>query len=359
MKKKLFSSMIIVLTLLLIISGCGNTKNAEKQENNQEATGNQQKEETTKSVVDVSGKEVELPIEVNKVVNTWPSSATMMISLGAGDKLVGVHKYVKTLAFNELIYPKLEEIPAVESNPEELLHLTPDVIVDINEENIANYNKAGLKGVNLMFNDYETMKKSLSILGDVLGGEYKEKTTDLEAYIDSNLQKVHDAFEDLKDEEKPMVYYAVGSMYSTTGAGTIMEQWVQNGGGKFATSDLGKGMQVEVTAEDILKKNPDIIVVSGGIGSEEVVNGFKTSPEWSEINAVKNNEIFVIPAGSFSWDRFGAESALQILWAANTFHPDLFHIDMKEETRNFYKKYANFDITDQQLVQLLNGEVVH
>ena len=364
MKKNIYRVFTLFFALMIILAGCGksssnnNENSTVKEQENEEQTAGNDNQKETKMVIDISGKEVELPNEVTKVVNTWPSSATMMIALGAGDTLVGIHKYVKTLPFNELIYPDLQQIPTVEDNPEEFLKLEPDVIVANDDETIENYNKAGLKAVNLMFNNYETMKQSVSILGDVLGGEYKGKTDQLVTYIDDNLNKVQEAFKDLKDEDKPVVYYAFGDMYSTTGAGTIMEEWVKYGGGVYATSDLGKGMRVEITAEDILKKNPDIIVISGGEGSEELVNSFKTTPEWSEINAVKNNKIFVIPSGCFAWDRFGAESALQIVWAANTFHPDLFPIDMKEETRNFYKTYSNFDISDEQLEQLLSGKVV-
>ncbi|MBU7314940.1 ABC transporter substrate-binding protein [Paenibacillus oleatilyticus] len=360
MRQRKMNIMLCFLAMTIVVAGCAkstatNHADAEVKVTDSKPDANAT---TNKKVVSMSGKEVELPGKITRVVNTWPSSATMMIFLGAGDKLVGVHKYVKTLPFNKLIYPKLEQIPTAEENPEELLKLDPEVIITASDDNIKSYTQVGLKGVNLMFNNYKTMKQSVSALGDILGGDYKSKTDRLVAYIDGNLNKVQDKFKNLQEEDKPVVYYAVDNMYSTTGAGTIMEEWVTNGGGKFATSDLGKGMRVTVTPEDILKKNPDIIVVSGGEGSKKVVQSFKTAPEWSEIKAVKNNKIFVIPSGCFAWDRFGAESALQILWAAATFHPDLFVMDMKEETRKFYKEYSNFDMTDQQLEQLLKGEVV-
>ncbi|NEW05908.1 ABC transporter substrate-binding protein [Paenibacillus sp. SYP-B3998] len=360
MKKNTINIMLLFLAMMIILSGCGNSvaTNPAVTDAKVGASNQDENQKKTKKIVDMSGKEAELPIKVSKVVNSWPSSATMMIFLGAGDKLTGIHKYVKTLPFNELIYPNLQKIPSSENNPEELLKLAPEVIITTADEDVINYAKVGLKGANLMFNDYKTMKQSVSILGDILGDDYKSKTDKLVAYIDGNLKKVQAAFKDLPDKDKPLVYYAVGDMYSTTGAGTIMEEWVNYGGGKYATSDLGKGMRVKVTPEDILKKNPDIIVISGGEGSEDVVKSFKTTPEWREINAVKNNKIFVVPSGCFAWDRFGAESALQILWAASTFHPDLFKIDMKAETRNFYKEYSNFNITDSQLEQLLKGKVV-
>ena len=38
----------------------------------------------------------------------------------------------------------------------------------------------------------------------------------------------------------------------------------------------------------------------------------------------KNNRIYANPTGTFPWDRYSAEEALQILWAAQLFHPEQF-----------------------------------
>ena len=53
----------------------------------------------------------------------------------------------------------------------------------------------------------------------------------------------------------------------------------------------------------------------------------------------KNNRIYANPTGTFPWDRYSAEEALQILWAAQLFHPEQFKdLNMVEKTQAFYKK---------------------
>ncbi|MEG2717773.1 MAG: ABC transporter substrate-binding protein, partial [Eubacterium sp.] len=63
------------------------------------------------------------------------------------------------------------------------------------------------------------------------------------------------------------------------------------------------------------------------------------------------------PQGIFQWDRFGSESALQVLWVAKTLYPDKFtDIDMKKETISFYKEYLNYDLSDEYADAILAGK---
>ena len=70
----------------------------------------------------------------------------------------------------------------------------------------------------------------------------------------------------------------------------------------------------------------------------------------------KTKKVYVNPAGVFSWDRYGAEGALQILWAAKTLHPELFKdVDIAAETKKFYKEFLHYDLSDKEVGYILNG----
>ena len=117
-------------------------------------------------------------------------------------------------------------------------------------------------------------------------------------------------------------------------------------GGRSAFPELDSA--VEVGLEEVIKVNPDVITV-GGPNAARAVTEIKQSPRWQSISAVKNNRIFVNPMGTFLWDRYSAEEALQVLWAAQVFHPDLFKdLDMVEKTQAFYKKYYNYDLSKRK-----------
>ena len=75
------------------------------------------------------------------------------------------------------------------------------------------------------------------------------------------------------------------------------------------------------------------------------------------MKAVKNKRVYVNPTGTFPWDRYSAEEALQVLWAAQKFHPEHFKdLDMVKKTQEFYKKYYNYDLSKENAQQILNGE---
>ena len=61
--------------------------------------------------------------------------------------------------------------------------------------------------------------------------------------------------------------------------------------------------------------------------------------------------------GTFNWDRYSAEEALQVLWAAQAFHPEQFKdIDLVQETREFYKTYYGYNLTEDEAKRIIAGQ---
>ena len=64
--------------------------------------------------------------------------------------------------------------------------------------------------------------------------------------------------------------------------------------------------------------------------------------------------MYLNPKGVFTWDRYGPEEVLQIQWAAQTLHPDLFaDIDIQAATRAFYRDYYEYTQTDADIADIL------
>ena len=142
-------------------------------------------------------------------------------------------------------------------------------------------------------------------------------------------------------------------MLKVDGTNTIQNTWTKLGGGVNAINT--EGSMIEVSAEEIINANPDIIIV-GGNDTDAQIKKIKEHPAFSGSNAVKNGKIYGNPKGVFSWDRYGAENVLQILWAAKTIQPDLFKdVDMKVKTKEFYKEFLNHDLSDKEYGYILKG----
>lgn len=98
------------------------------------------------------------------------------------------------------------------------------------------------------------------------------------------------------------------------------------------------------------------MIIIGSYKAQRGVDKIKSNPEWQSINAVKNNRIYVNPTGTFPWDRYSTEESLQILWAAQLFHPELFKdVDLVAKTQEFYKKYYKYNLSPENAKQILNG----
>ena len=111
-----------------------------------------------------------------------------------------------------------------------------------------------------------------------------------------------------------------------------------------------------VSLEQIIASKPDIIVI-GGADAQKGVDAIKSDAAWADVPAVKNNKIIKNPVGTFNWDRYSAEEALQVLWAAQTFHPEQFKdIDLVKETREFYKTYYNYNLTEDEAKRIIAGQ---
>ena len=64
-----------------------------------------------------------------------------------------------------------------------------------------------------------------------------------------------------------------------------------------------------------------------------------------------------MPNGISRWGHPGSlETPLAMLWTVKTIYPDYAgSIDIKAETKKFYKKFFNYNPSDQMINQILQG----
>ena len=355
MKKRILVALMIMVMMMTIVAGCG-TKTADNAK-----TPPQQR-----SVVDMTGVEVKLPAEVNTVANCWPSSNQIMITLGATAKQPAYFSVLKTQSFSwmQLVNPAITAKPAFGAGSavtaEELLTLKPDLVITANAKDAEAFRNAGLTTVCMMFNNYKGLKESVLKTGEALGGDAVTRAQAYVTYLDGNIKMVQDRLADVKTEGRPTVYYLDGQSgktpYSTGGSGTMQEEWITMGGGKLATAELFQGMTKEITPEQLIKLDPDYIVV-GGLNQATAHKALMADKNLAGLKAIKAGHVYRIPQGTFQWDRFGSESALQVVWMAKTLYPDKFaDVDMKKMTMDFYKNYLGYDLSSEYADAILAGK---
>lgn len=352
--KKLIS-LLMVIVFVFSFCACGKTN---------ESTGTPS---GMRSVTDMLGNTIELPEKVERVYFDWASGITLAMTLGAVNKVIAKPTAYEedSFAWARVICPEVNNVPTendifTSGNAESILSLEPDIVVTNTEENVETYKNVGMTTIYVNFNDYESFKESMLIVGTALGETERAAAEKYNKLLDSNISMVQDRTKNVADSDKKNIYYLDSRFedaYHTVGTGEIQESWIKTAGGKLATEGHFEGKNIEITAEKFLEINPDIIMI-GAQKQAEVYDMLKADKVLSGLKAVKSNQIYRIPQGIFPWCRTGPEAAIHVIWAGKFLHPELFEdIDMKQVAKDFYKDFYGTDVSDNYIDEILSGHL--
>ena len=257
------------------------------------------------------------------------------------------------------MYPRISSIPngvnGKSLQAEELVKLNPDIVIAADKKNKEELTKNSFTVLYPSFTNHADMKKSISIMAEVIGDDAPKIAQKFNEYFDGNLKRVLSKTDKIAVSDRPKVLHIADgkNLLKADGTNTIIDEWIRVAGGQNAVSKAGN--MLELNAEEIININPDVIII-GGAKAPEILKKLYENQVYAGTNAVKNKKVYVNPAGVFSWDRYGAEGALQILWAAKTLHPELFKdINIEAETKKFYKEFLHYDLSDKEVGYILNG----
>ena len=347
MKKNLIALLALVMMVAALV-GCG-TENAA-----------QGKQERTRTVTDIDGTEVTIPANVERIADLWHANNQVVLLLGSADKLVTTTTSVQKLPWFAQVYPRIKDVSApvkgTDVNWEEVGKEKPQVVLASNKEQIETARKNGYPAVRVMFTTYDGLRKVVKITGDVLGGDAVKNAETYLSYLDEKTKFAEDRTKNIGDADRPSVLHIVGGddLLKVDGTNTIIDEWIRYGGGKNAIAE--KGSMINTTIEEILKADPYIIII-GGTQSTKGIEAVRNDPQWSTLKAVKNGRIYANPVGTFNWDRYSAEAALQVLWAGQTIQPKLFaDVDLVKETVDFYKRFLHYDLSEADAERIIKGE---
>lgn len=375
MLKRFISLSLILIFLVSILAGCspGGTKDEENitvenitgGENTLEEVEENASEEI--EVVDMAGRTITLPKKADKAFATKPTGTIMLYTLNP-EKMVGWN-YDLREGEKRFIPEKYHDLPNLGGagknavNIEELLKEEPDVLIIMEEVVEASLSKAEeleeQTGIPTIILDSDILKldEAYEVLGKVM--EEEERAKELAEYCKETISQAQNLAASISEEEKIGVYYAQGpDGLETEPSNSWHAEVINLVGGKNvaeveAIADSGKSL---VSIEQILQWNPDLIIswddVRGGYYS-----GIFEDPTWQGIKAVEEKEVYEIPNRPFNWfDRPpSVNRILGIKWLGNLLYPDLFDYDIEEEVKEFYSKFYHYELSEEELVDLLKN----
>lgn len=320
----------------------------------------------TRVVTDVNGAQVAVPATINRIADAWPAHNEVVQMLGAGDKITATVLTEKTAPWLYVINPALRGAQTVftnsTANTEQLTQARPDVLfTDKSTQIAAKTTELGIPTVQLGFQNYPDLKRMVTSTADVLGGPARDQASAYNAYLDDTLAQVRGRTASLPAGQRPSVLHVYSlNPLVVDGTGSIIDEWITAAGGRNAAQV--KGNVRPVSTEQVAQWNPDVVILASSAfvaadTGAQTLDKLRADPFWSELPAVRDNRAVINPTGGWHWDRYGIESALQLRWAGETLHPELFgDVDMVAETRSFYDRFLHHPLTGDEARTMLAAE---
>lgn len=319
---------------------------------------------SAREITDMLGRKIEIPDNPKKVYAPAPYGTYALYAMDP-NLLAGWIFEIDAENYPYL-HPRMKSLPTIgrvfgagqSANLELLLAAHPDLVLMWQHTNEFNAKEAEkLKILNAPFiyavdESIEDYGKIFRFLGKALNRE--ERGNKLADYSEKVFNDTKKVVAKVPASKRPKVYYAEGlDGLSTECDDSIHVQLLKIAGDvdvhRCHTSNH-KGFE-KVSMETVLSYNPDVMIVQEKMFYDKL----NTLPIWSNINAVKNHRVYLIPKAPFNWfDR--PPSFMRIMglkWLLNILYPKEYPINITKETKKFYKLFMNVNLTDKQLNEIL------
>lgn len=292
--------------------------------------------DTEITVIDQAGREVTVSKDVQSIALCYRVVVRFLLNLGQGDKITGMGKSEK---FFEEIQPSLKDCTDVGqgvADIEALAELKPDLFIHkaADTETLEAVSKIGIPSVGIEVETPEDMLVAVDLLGKVLGAEDRAKA--LADDYRSDIDRLSELAGSIDDADRKTAI-VMGSSIGKVADGTMLQgKMLETAGAVNCAADL-KATELWPTAgtEQIFKWDPEYIFITGSAGYTP--DDLYSESAWSELKAVKNKNIYVIPSELDSWEFPGVVSSLGIEYMMKTMYPKLISDEqMESDVENFY-----------------------
>jgi iron complex transport system substrate-binding protein len=193
-------------------------------------------------------------------------------------------------------------------------------------------------------------KEEVSFYGKVLGEKAGKIASAYCAYYEKRIRKVLSITSKIPASQRPKVYYITGrNVFGTQGRNSLGHWVVELAGGTLVSKDLGQYF-VDVSMEQVIAWNPDIIIV-GGFTSADAIS---TDSRWQAIKAVKEKKVYTAPEGVFFWGHGGSEVFLFVMYLAKILHPDEFRqLNLEQEVIDYYAQFYHYALSNDEVNRIL------
>ncbi len=323
--------------------------------------------EGTRALTDMAGREVEVPAVIEKAFSTDPTAAIFLYTL-VPDRMLGWNYELNDLE-KSIILDEYETLPNFGMgdaiNYEAVLAAGPDIAFMVGTINDAVVSDADAMqeslGIPVVVVDSELSHtpEAYRFMGELFGVE--DTAEQLAAYAERTLDDI--ANMDIPEGDKVRMYYGNGEdSLETAPAGSSHGAIIELVNAvNVADLELGDGGRVQISAEQLLAWDPDVIVVNGepksDIPGASAADAILSDPAYATLTAVQEGRVYGTPNAPFSWvDRPpGPNRIVGLRWLSALIYPQYIQVDVDDAVREFFSLFYHVELTDEQLANIYAG----
>ena len=360
MNGKKWIALLLALVMSVSLFACGaqpETNNGDSQNTGDEAA--------TRVFTDSCGREVTVPVNVEKVAVSGPLAQIVVFAM-APDKLVGIANAWDESAA-QFLDTKYYDLPLLgqlyggkgEMNLETLLAAAPDVVIDVGEpkgsiveDMDALQEQTGIPFVHI--DAYlASMDNTYAMLGDLLA-----MPNEAQGRADYCRYAYDRAVEIANSVEKANLLYITGDEgLNVIAKGSYHAEAIDLLANNLAVVEepSSKGTGNEVDMEQILNWNPDVILFAPG----SIYASVGSNENWQTVTAIKNGTYYEVPMGPYNWMGFppSVQRLLGMTWMAKILYPDAADYDLYTEVSTYFQLFYHCELTQTQYDALVGGSV--
>ncbi len=296
-------------------------------------------------ITDMVGRKVLLHGDVKRIVPTFKPVTLCILSLGLQDRLVGIDTHSKNDRLTRAVFPEVMQLTGVGTkstgiNLETVLSLTPDLVILYALKDGISLAKRletmGVPAIIILPESMDNIKQSLEIISRAVG--LPRQSARIINAMDKVLKLVEERTAPL--QERKSAYFASSRSFFNTAAQNMLQDNILSRAGLINVSHDLNGDFQDISPEQFLAWNPDIVFISRNLGKE----GIKAihNPALKKVAALSHHRIYRFPSNLAPWDFPSPLSALATLWVAQRAYPEQFNdIDINAYANDFHKLLFN------------------
>ena len=269
------------------------------------------------TVTDPSGNQIVLPETVEKIISMAPSTTQFLLDLGLGDKIIACDSYSQ-MSYADQLAADIPVFDMMEPDNEQLVALAPDIIFTTGMSSSGGTDVfAAVKEAGVCVADIPSasslaeVESTLSFIGSVVGED--ENAEAIVADFHDFVEEVKAIGATIPEEEKKTVLYEIStptpdypSIY-TAGQPTYINEMIEALGAVNVAGDQTDAW-VSLTEEAAIAMDPAVILTTD-VYTENVVDTLKNLSGWENVQAVVNDEIYLLDADQLNRPNQHLESA--------------------------------------------------